>query len=251
MMRRRRSSWRYIVLPLVVGLVLWWCRVWPFSGTKTPPAASIPAVGEVVQKAYEALPAGVRDRVPVDQFTGMFHRMADPDRGGELPAIQQASVAEGTGPEHPVARFQVEYPGGKAKAEYHFARIDGIWQLQSFTRVPRELKAAALEVKKPREGVPVGPPPEPEKPAKEAPAKQDPTPPEPNPDGPQHYVVQPGDTLSTISQRFYGTTRYWHRLIEANPGISERKLRVGRRLLIPSRPEPAPPKEDDAAEPQP
>lgn len=51
----------------------------------------------------------------------------------------------------------------------------------------------------------------------------------------QTYVVQSGDSLSTISQKVYGTSKDWKRIADAN-GISDpRTIRVGQELVIPAR----------------
>jgi len=50
------------------------------------------------------------------------------------------------------------------------------------------------------------------------------------------YVVRKGDTLQKISQRFYGTTRNWRRIYEANRTTLTNgpdKIQVGMRLVIP------------------
>jgi len=50
------------------------------------------------------------------------------------------------------------------------------------------------------------------------------------------YVVRKGDTLQKISRKFYGTTRKWRRLYEANRDVLTQgpdKLQVGMRLVIP------------------
>lgn len=49
------------------------------------------------------------------------------------------------------------------------------------------------------------------------------------------YVIKKGDTLSEISQRIYGTSRLWRRILEANPGIDPRALRIGQKIIIPPR----------------
>lgn len=51
--------------------------------------------------------------------------------------------------------------------------------------------------------------------------------------GGRTYVVQEGDTLSTISQRFYGTARNYLLIMQANNIEDARALRVGQRLVIP------------------
>jgi len=53
----------------------------------------------------------------------------------------------------------------------------------------------------------------------------------------QTYVVQPGDTLSSISIRFYRTANQWSKIHEANRdviGSDPGRLRVGTTLRIPS-----------------
>lgn len=55
----------------------------------------------------------------------------------------------------------------------------------------------------------------------------------------QGYTVQKGDSLSKISQKFYGSTKYWKRIVEANKdklGHSQ-TLRPGMVLTIPSKDE--------------
>ena len=58
----------------------------------------------------------------------------------------------------------------------------------------------------------------------------------PNPeDVPRTYTVQSGDTLSTISRRFYGTPSRWIDIFQANRDrlSSENSLRVGQEIRIP------------------
>jgi nucleoid-associated protein YgaU len=152
----------------------------------------------------------------------------------------------------------------KAPSEYHFARIEGVWQLLSFTRIPSEMEVPP-RASKPRTAASVATsasavrPPEPSKAESERPATATPAAPRPAPTTasavaprsllPRHYVIQQGDTLSAISQQFYGTTRYWRRILEANPGLRERRLRVGRKILIPSPPAPIPPSREAGLKP--
>ncbi|WP_088889130.1 LysM peptidoglycan-binding domain-containing protein [Leptolyngbya ohadii] len=51
------------------------------------------------------------------------------------------------------------------------------------------------------------------------------------------YTVQPGDTLSSIAQRFYGDASRWNLIYETNLniiGIDPNQLRVGLQLMIPN-----------------
>ncbi len=51
----------------------------------------------------------------------------------------------------------------------------------------------------------------------------------------QSYTVLKGDSLSKISQKFYGSTKYWKRIVEANKDKlhSPQSLRPGMVLTIP------------------
>jgi LysM repeat protein len=51
------------------------------------------------------------------------------------------------------------------------------------------------------------------------------------------YVVKPNDSLSTISQDFYGTTEYADLIAEANGITDPGALQVGQELTIPPKPE--------------
>jgi len=51
--------------------------------------------------------------------------------------------------------------------------------------------------------------------------------------GPQRYTVEPGDTLWKISTRFYGTGKFYPRILAANPGLRESALPVGKQIVIP------------------
>ncbi len=239
---KRRSKWGFFAVALVVFALLYIAHETFLRRSETPAPASITTVGVTVEKAYGTLDGGFRGKVSLAEFAGMYHLMAAPDLAGELPEVRQAGVADAAGPELPVARFRVEYPNSKAKAEYHFSRVEGIWQLQSFTRIPSELEPPA----KGRGAIPPRRDPEPGKAAPPAKAGGNPLPLAvgEHPTTPCDYIIQPGDTLSSLSQRFYGATRYWRRILEANPGLTERTLRIGRRIRIPSSPEPPPPKEE-------
>lgn len=251
---RKRSGWGYALFAIAIFALLYGVRHALSPGVTPPPPPPPPGsahgVGDAVQRAYNTLASSFREKVPISDFATMFHRMTSPDYGGELPTVRQASVTDSTGPEHPVARLRVEYPSASAKAEYHFARIDGLWQLQSFTVISTDLDAGRPEPVAP------GPSRRAQEPPKSAPAHKAPDGAAPSvpaagalPATPCDYIVQPGDTLSAISRHFYGTIRHWRRILEANPGLSERNLRVGRRIRIPSNPEPPAPREDSDAHP--
>lgn len=51
------------------------------------------------------------------------------------------------------------------------------------------------------------------------------------------YVVQRGDTLASISRRFYKTSAHWKKILEANREVIDnpKNLTVGQTLVIPSR----------------
>jgi len=249
MTSRKRLGWGHVFVVLGLFAALYVLHGTFFRRSAGPlPPANIATVGDAVQREYEALGADFRERVPLAEFAGMFHRMADPDAGDELPRVRQASAADGTGPELPVARFRVEYPSTKAQAEYHFARVEGIWQLQSFTRVPADMPPGWTRASTPARGGQgrAAAPKKPSKPPAPGPAATEaPAPAATYPRTPCDYIIQPGDTLGAISMHFYGTTRYWRRIMEANPGLSERRLRVGRKIRIPSNPD-APPLEPKA-----
>ena len=47
------------------------------------------------------------------------------------------------------------------------------------------------------------------------------------------YTVAPGDTASTISQKKYGTPKYWRQVLKANPLVDFMKLKAGRQIKVP------------------
>jgi len=58
-----------------------------------------------------------------------------------------------------------------------------------------------------------------------------------SPSGGRIYVVKPGDTLSGIAHKVYGSTRYVKKILEANPRIpNEDTLFVGMKLRLPDIP---------------
>jgi tetratricopeptide (TPR) repeat protein len=51
------------------------------------------------------------------------------------------------------------------------------------------------------------------------------------------YIVQHGDTLASISRKFYKTSAQWRRILEANRDVIDnpKNLTAGQKLVIPSR----------------
>lgn len=55
-----------------------------------------------------------------------------------------------------------------------------------------------------------------------------------NPKTPRIHVVVSGDTLSNISDKYYGDLNKWKKILAANPAITNpNTLRLGMRLIIP------------------
>ena len=242
MIRRKRSTLRYLLPALLVGGLLWWAHSWFAARDKPLPPGRIATVSDAMEEAYERLGGDFRAMVPAGEFAAMYHRMADPDNEA-LPAIRLAAALDASGPEPPRARFCVEYSPTEAKAEYHFARIEGVWRLQSFTRVVGDWRPPKAEAKTPAQAPPQPPPSSPvPRPIDPGPAPKPPAAPATTPPPaagrrfPCHYVIQPGDNLISISRHLYGTGNHWRRIAEANPGLNPRRLKIGRRILIPSLP---------------
>jgi len=70
---------------------------------------------------------------------------------------------------------------------------------------------------------------------KEAPAAKPVPSPAPTPDEVTPYVVQSGDTLSALAQRFYGKASLYMKIFEANRDIlsDPNLIKVGQKLKIP------------------
>jgi LysM repeat protein len=47
------------------------------------------------------------------------------------------------------------------------------------------------------------------------------------------HVVAAGETLSDISKKYFGTTKKWKDIVNANPGVDPEGLRVGQKLKLP------------------
>ena len=52
--------------------------------------------------------------------------------------------------------------------------------------------------------------------------------------GGNYYIVQPGDTLSDISMKTFGSCRYWRKIADHNNITDPYNLDVGQRILIPA-----------------
>ena len=48
-----------------------------------------------------------------------------------------------------------------------------------------------------------------------------------------YYTVKEGDCLGVISQKFYGTSKKWRLILEANKLEDETNLRAGMKIVIP------------------
>jgi hypothetical protein len=236
-MRRKSSVFRFVAPAVLVGVALYMAQVWPFQRSNALPPAHIPAASDPARDTYEGLHADFRAMVPLVEFGAMLQRMKDFE-GGEAPKLAEAQATEPTGGELLLARYRVEESADKASAEYEFARVEGVWKLQSYTREPRKrpgpTPASTAELAPPRpverKAVPGGNPPIVAAP-KATGLSTSPS------NGPRSYVIQPGDRLETISRQVYGTGRYWRRILEANPGLDPKRLNIGRRITIPAPPE--------------
>ncbi|MEQ9459841.1 MAG: LysM domain-containing protein [Phycisphaeraceae bacterium] len=51
---------------------------------------------------------------------------------------------------------------------------------------------------------------------------------------PRTYEVSEGDTLSTISDELFGSSRYWVDLARANPTVDPIRLQIGQTIVIPA-----------------
>ncbi|MEZ6234428.1 MAG: LysM peptidoglycan-binding domain-containing protein [Phycisphaerales bacterium] len=52
-------------------------------------------------------------------------------------------------------------------------------------------------------------------------------------ESPSTYTIQSGDTLGTIAQRTYGSTRFVNDILAANPGLNPRRLMPGQVITLP------------------
>ena len=51
----------------------------------------------------------------------------------------------------------------------------------------------------------------------------------------REHTVASGETLGHISAKYYGTTKSWRSIADANPGVNPNALGVGQKLVIPAR----------------
>jgi 5'-nucleotidase len=47
------------------------------------------------------------------------------------------------------------------------------------------------------------------------------------------YTIKPGDTLWKIAATKYGDGKRWHQIVDANPGLTPSKLRIGQVITLP------------------
>lgn len=74
----------------------------------------------------------------------------------------------------------------------------------------------------------------------------------PTPASPRQYTIQEGDTLIAIAAEQYGDAAMWRKIKDANPGLEETRLLVGKAIVLPprdsgARPAPAPAEKPAAA----
>ena len=55
------------------------------------------------------------------------------------------------------------------------------------------------------------------------------------------YIIKQGDTLSDISLAWFGTSVRWQDILDANPGLNPKRMRVGHRITLPAKLQPASP----------
>jgi phage tail protein X len=48
------------------------------------------------------------------------------------------------------------------------------------------------------------------------------------------YYVRQGDTLSEISERYYGSMKHWPAIVHANPGLVPERMRAGSTIRLPA-----------------
>lgn len=68
------------------------------------------------------------------------------------------------------------------------------------------------------------------------------------PGGSQQYVIEPGDTFSSISQKFYGDAKHFDLLVKANPSVNPGRMKPNTTIVIPPLPAKATALIDDRAD---
>lgn len=63
----------------------------------------------------------------------------------------------------------------------------------------------------------------------------------------EEYVIQEGDTFESIAERKYGSRAYAALLVKANPSVKPTALRVGRKIVVPAKPQEESVRTDTAA----
>jgi LysM repeat protein len=48
------------------------------------------------------------------------------------------------------------------------------------------------------------------------------------------HVIAKNETLAEISQKYFGTAKNWKKIVEANPGLDPRSMKVGQKITIPA-----------------
>ncbi len=48
------------------------------------------------------------------------------------------------------------------------------------------------------------------------------------------HAIAKNETLAEISQKYYGTAKNWKKIVEANPGLEPRSMKVGQKIIIPA-----------------
>ncbi|MHC4943355.1 MAG: LysM peptidoglycan-binding domain-containing protein [Planctomycetota bacterium] len=49
----------------------------------------------------------------------------------------------------------------------------------------------------------------------------------------RYHKIAKGETLSSISMRYYGSTKWWKTIAEKNPQVNPKRLMIGQRIRIP------------------
>jgi nucleoid-associated protein YgaU len=62
----------------------------------------------------------------------------------------------------------------------------------------------------------------------------EPTQPTPTEEG-QYYVIKRGDTFESLAEKHYGSKNKWSIIQDANPGVNPKRLKIGQKILIPTK----------------